>query len=703
MNGPASPSPVTDGDHVYAFFQDFGLIAFTADGKEQWRLPLGPFNMFYGFGASPILVDGTILLPVDQDTGSYLLAVDAKTGKQRYKIDRPGVISGYSTPTVYESKDGGKQVLIPESFQLSAYDVKDGRRVWWVRGLACEMKSVISIEGDTAYVNGWGFSQNQPGMQVPTIPWDEGLKVYDKNHDGKVGDDEVTGGPAALDKMLSPKYGFSAFDGDRDGKLDAKEWDVMRAMLAAENGLLAIKLGGKGDVTSGAIMWKYTAPGAAGALDAPLQGRAVHDQRQRHPALDRSRDRQRAEAGAAEGSDRQVLRVAGRRRRQGIPGQPGRHRVGSRRQRGLGDPLRQSSRRRSVRHAGDRRQQDLRQDQVHALRLRRALTLRAPMGERAYVPATGRDAFLWLYDPFTRLAGAQKIFRALIDQAGMLPDQAALDIGCGTGTLAVLIKRLHPNVSVTGLDPDPKALARARSKAERTGVAVRFDRGFADALEYKDATFDRVFSSLMFHHLRRDDRPKALAEIHRVLKPGGSLEFMDIAGSGGHTFSGTCSTVGNRRRRRSRTGMLQRLRTAGFADSEEARRAPHTVRAPRSLPGAAIERRAMDALRFDSPARHLIVLHRLRDAPPTSIDGVWSVAKDERFAAFVPLLRLDRVDVLQAAEDHQAVGHRGRRHQHFADRVLRQQLVGRARLDHEDVAVFARADRSSRRRRPATR
>src|SRR6476661_326462 len=52
VNGPASPSPVTDGDRVYAFFQDFGLVAYSADGKEQWRLPLGPFNMFYGFGAS---------------------------------------------------------------------------------------------------------------------------------------------------------------------------------------------------------------------------------------------------------------------------------------------------------------------------------------------------------------------------------------------------------------------------------------------------------------------------------------------------------------------------------------------------------------------------------------------------------------------------------------------------------------------------
>jgi outer membrane protein assembly factor BamB len=260
VNGPASPSPVTDGTNVYAFFQDFGLIAFTAAGKELWRTPLGPFNMFYGFGASPIVVDGILVLPVDQETGSYLLGVDARTGKQRYKIDRPGVISGYSTPTVYEPKDGGKQLLVPESFQLSAYDVKDGHRVWWVRGLACEMKSVVSIEGDTAWINGWGFPQNQAGTQVPTISWEEGLKVYDKNGDGAIADTEVTGGPPALDKMLSPRNGFPAFDGNRDGKLDEKDWGVMRAMLAAENGLLAIKLGGKGDVTAGAVKWKYTRP-----------------------------------------------------------------------------------------------------------------------------------------------------------------------------------------------------------------------------------------------------------------------------------------------------------------------------------------------------------------------------------------------------------------------------------------------------------
>lgn len=258
-NNPASPSPVTDGSRVYAFFQEFGLIAFDTSGRELWRLPLGPFNIFYGFGASPTLVDGLVVLPVDQDSGSYLLGVDAKSGKIKYKVDRPGVISGYSTPTVYQPKSGPKQLLIPESFQLSAYSAADGRRLWWVRGLACEMKSVASIDDDTLYVNGWGFPQNQPGAQVATVPFEEGLKKYDKDGDRKIASTEI-GGTEPMDKMLGPKYGFPAFDLDRNGSLDAKEWDVFRAMLGSENGLMAIKLGGTGDMTETAVKWKYTRP-----------------------------------------------------------------------------------------------------------------------------------------------------------------------------------------------------------------------------------------------------------------------------------------------------------------------------------------------------------------------------------------------------------------------------------------------------------
>ena len=258
VNGPASPSPVTDGENVYVFFQEFGMISYDGTGKERWKVPLGPFNMFYGFGASPILVDDKVILPVDQDNpNSFLIAVDKNNGRVRWKVDRPEVISGYSTPIIYQPKQGPKQIVVPESFQLSAYSVDDGKRVWFVRGLACEMKSIASHDSEYLYVNGWGFPQNQPGQQVKTVSFAEGLAKYDVNHDGLISKSEVTG-KEQMDRMLNGA--FEAFDTDRDEKLNEKDWGIFRAMLAAENGLLAIKLGGQGDQTATAIRWRYQKP-----------------------------------------------------------------------------------------------------------------------------------------------------------------------------------------------------------------------------------------------------------------------------------------------------------------------------------------------------------------------------------------------------------------------------------------------------------
>ena len=157
---------------------------------------------------------------------------------------------------------------------------------------------------------------------------------------------------------------------------------------------------------------------------------------------------------------------------------------------------------------------------------------------RHYLPAAGRDAFLPLYDPFTRLFGFDALRRTLLEQAGLQPAYRVLDVGCGTGTLAILIKQEHPTVTVIGIDPDAKALARAERKAERAEVSVHFERGFADALPFPDATFDRVFSSLMFHHLGRNEKEHSLREIRRVLRPGGRLEFLDLGSpkSHGHGF-----------------------------------------------------------------------------------------------------------------------------------------------------------------------
>ena len=253
-NNPASPSPVTDGENAYVFFQDFGLLSYAPDGRERWRLPLGPFNVQYGFGASPILVDDLAVLPCDQDTNSFLIAVEQKTGRVRWKVDRPDVISGYSTPIVYQPKTGPKQIIIPESFRLSAYSVKDGMRLWWVRGLACEMKSIATLDGDTIYINGWGFAENQPGKQIAVASFDEMLAGYDTDKDGAISKSEAPEG-----RLKKDAY-FGTFDLDRDGKLNARDWEIHRAMMASENGLLAIRLGGQGDMTETSILWRYQRP-----------------------------------------------------------------------------------------------------------------------------------------------------------------------------------------------------------------------------------------------------------------------------------------------------------------------------------------------------------------------------------------------------------------------------------------------------------
>jgi SAM-dependent methyltransferase len=134
----------------------------------------------------------------------------------------------------------------------------------------------------------------------------------------------------------------------------------------------------------------------------------------------------------------------------------------------------------------------------------------ANKSQRTYLPATGHDLFLPLYDLMARLLGADQARQSLLDEASLRCGDRALDIGCGTGTFAVLLKQRFPTVEVIGLDPDRKALARARRKAERAGVSVRFDQGFADALEYPAGGFDVVFFFVHVPPSRRQGQREGL-------------------------------------------------------------------------------------------------------------------------------------------------------------------------------------------------
>jgi ubiquinone/menaquinone biosynthesis C-methylase UbiE len=158
--------------------------------------------------------------------------------------------------------------------------------------------------------------------------------------------------------------------------------------------------------------------------------------------------------------------------------------------------------------------------------------------DRTYIPAFGKRWLLPLYDPLLWLLGADTAKRPLIEQAEIKSGFRVLDIGCGTGSMAILIKRMHPEAEVVGIDPDPAALSAAERKAKRAKLSVEFDRGFADHMPYADASFDRVFSSFMFHHLAANEKSATLGEIRRVLKPGGSIHLLDFVRAHG-THSGT--------------------------------------------------------------------------------------------------------------------------------------------------------------------
>jgi ubiquinone/menaquinone biosynthesis C-methylase UbiE len=196
---------------------------------------------------------------------------------------------------------------------------------------------------------------------------------------------------------------------------------------------------------------------------------------------------------------------------------------------------------------------------------------------RPYLPGMGHDHLLPLYDPLSRLLGVTAMHRQLVDQAAVRPGQRLLEIGCGTGNLALLVARLHPGAEVTGIDPDPRALARARRKAARRGTPVRWDRGFAQELPYPDAAFDRVLSSLMLHHLDADGRVAALREARRVLRPGGTLHVLDLAGAAAPS-RGLVARLAHRRPHLHGTfeeRIPALLAEAGFVDPAEVGRRDH--------------------------------------------------------------------------------------------------------------------------------
>jgi len=246
QGSPAASTPATDGERVVVYFGSCGLIAYDFEGKEIWRhaMPVAETNNDFGTGTSPILADGRVILVRDLKAGSAVLAVDAATGKQLWKTERPTMHTGYSTPIIWEH-DGVKELITTGGLAMKAYDISSGAERWLLRDLpAVDCASPVAGNG-MLYFAAW----SPAGTDAPMPSFDELLKQGDANGDGKISKAE------SENTML--KGFFEPNDTNKDGFITRDEWDALIGYLKrGKNRLVAVKPGGSGDITETHVAWE---------------------------------------------------------------------------------------------------------------------------------------------------------------------------------------------------------------------------------------------------------------------------------------------------------------------------------------------------------------------------------------------------------------------------------------------------------------
>jgi hypothetical protein len=153
------------------------------------------------------------------------------------------MVHSFSTPILYRS-----EIIIPGSYQMAGYAVSNGELLWRLNGLTYQVKSVPVIGGDTLYFNGWAPG-GEPSERIVLPAFAEMVTTHDNNRDGKLSKDEVP-------KNWHPGN-WAMQDLDKDGLLNEKDWRYYTMRRTSSNSLMAVKLGGRGDITASHVLWRY--------------------------------------------------------------------------------------------------------------------------------------------------------------------------------------------------------------------------------------------------------------------------------------------------------------------------------------------------------------------------------------------------------------------------------------------------------------
>ncbi|MCZ6793727.1 MAG: PQQ-binding-like beta-propeller repeat protein [Planctomycetota bacterium] len=245
----AQPSCVTDGERVVSFFGSSGLLCYDRSGKQLWHVPMGPFKNTFGTGGSPIMVGDAVILAQDHDEDSFVAAFDKRTGQEVWKTDRSEFPRGYSSPIVWDNA-GVPQVVVVGTLRVAGYDLKSGDEAWTVRGLArIQGMTPVVGEGGMLFVTAW-TSGGDDTDRIEADPYGDVVKEYDANKNELLEKNEIPEGPL--------RRRFPQIDRDKDLKITESEYEFMRNIFHnAHNVCLAVKPGGRGEITKSHVVWHY--------------------------------------------------------------------------------------------------------------------------------------------------------------------------------------------------------------------------------------------------------------------------------------------------------------------------------------------------------------------------------------------------------------------------------------------------------------
>jgi outer membrane protein assembly factor BamB len=241
LNEPAAATPVTDGENVYVFFRDLGVVSYDAAGAVRWKRLMGPFTNRMGAVASPIIAGSSLLLVLDQIDRSSIVALSLSTGEVQWETPR-GETDAWATPLVYDPTGNAPQVVTAGAGQYGAHALATGQRLWSHKGLAPAIVASPVMTGNTLVGFGYGYDS--------TPPFSEALARNDKDKDGRLSIEEC--GDSAW------MIGMAKYQGARDGYVDEPDWLGAWTKTIAPSSLVAVALDRD---ASGAItpreLWRY--------------------------------------------------------------------------------------------------------------------------------------------------------------------------------------------------------------------------------------------------------------------------------------------------------------------------------------------------------------------------------------------------------------------------------------------------------------